>query len=141
MAARYQGESGPLRYAPLYIWATILGLGSLAATVIFAILSAVLALRGGDGWAVALNAGLSNTLGKGAGLFFVLALALLAAAVILYRKTSSSAKIAALVRYGLFNSGHGNPLHLRDGELLPRISCKRIAQGLYELTVSAHESV
>lgn len=141
MTARYHAEAGPLRYAPSYIQTAALGLVSVALGAIFAILAIVLALRGGDGWVAAWNAGLSHAVGKASGFAFSVALVLLLATVALYRKTPRREKIASLVRYGLFDPAHGNPLHLRDGELLPRITCKRLGQGRYKLTVSAHESV
>ena len=41
------------------------------------------------------------------------------------------------VQKALYSYEYGNPLNLKDGQLLPNIKCKRINNGVYELTISA----
>ena len=36
---------------------------------------------------------------------------------------------------GLFSYAYGNPLHLKDGELLPKVKCSEIDGGKFVLTV------
>ena len=46
-------------------------------------------------------------------------------------------KIRRQVIRGLFDSSYGNPLHLRDGERLPRVICTKTGDGIYKLTIEA----
>ena len=62
--------------------------------------------------------------------------ALIAAAVV-HRCQPASAKIRHKVRRALCHPRYGNPLRLRDGELLPAVNCKDIGGGVYELTIEA----
>lgn len=50
-------------------------------------------------------------------------------------------RICSMIQQGLYQPSRGNPLHLRDGNLLPKISCKCVAHGVYNLTISAQQSV
>nr|WP_302658086.1 FtsK/SpoIIIE domain-containing protein [uncultured Dysosmobacter sp.] len=50
-------------------------------------------------------------------------------------------RICSMIQQGLYQPSRGNPLHLRDGDLLPKISCKCVAHGVYNLTISAQQSV
>lgn len=59
------------------------------------------------------------------------------AAVWMYYTTPDQREICRLVRRALCCPTYGNPLHFREGELLPDISCVATAPGVYELTVSA----
>lgn len=45
-------------------------------------------------------------------------------------------RICLLVKRGLFDPAYGNPLHFHDGDLLPKVSCKQIGAGVYQLTMS-----
>ncbi len=51
--------------------------------------------------------------------------------------TTDAMKIAVCVRKKLCCYKYGNPLHLKEGELLPLIRCKKTGLGIYELTISA----
>lgn len=46
-------------------------------------------------------------------------------------------RICGMVRRGLFCPAYGNPLHLRDGVLLPLVRCKKAGPGLYDLKIAA----
>lgn len=50
-------------------------------------------------------------------------------------------RVALMVRLALFAPQRGNPLHLRDGELLPRVTCKRASNGQYAVVIWANASV
>ena len=50
-------------------------------------------------------------------------------------------RICSMIQQGLYQPSRGNPLRLRDGDLLPKISCKCVAHGVYNLTISAQQSV
>lgn len=45
--------------------------------------------------------------------------------------------IRYLIKKGLFCYSQGNPLHLKDYERLPKITCKEADEGIYELTITA----
>ena len=97
-----------------------LGYHGLTATANVPILGAV--VRGiGDTAAAALGAGIA---------------ALVAAAVV-HRCQPASAVIRHKVLRALCHPRYGNPLRLREGELLPSVNCKDIGNGVYELTIVA----
>lgn len=48
-----------------------------------------------------------------------------------------SAKIRCMVCKGLFAYQYGNPLNLKDGEILPNVRCKEVEKGKYCLYISA----
>ena len=74
------------------------------------------------------------------GIFTVGVLLSLVALIILLL-TPKAAQIARMARRGLFDPTRSNPLHLHKNQRLPRVRCKRTIEGLYELTVSANQSV
>lgn len=90
---------------------------------------------------VALFSPLNPILEKLAITLLLLAVILLVLSITLKIFTPPTVYIVRMVRRGLFDPAHGNPLHLRDGELLPKIRCKRVGNGLYDLTISAQQSV
>lgn len=69
------------------------------------------------------------------------AIYLIALAVIGYLLQTDTMRIGTMIRQALYQPSHGNPLHLRDGDLLPKVSCWCISSGLYGLTISAQQSV
>ncbi|MCD8116252.1 MAG: hypothetical protein LUE21_03930 [Oscillospiraceae bacterium] len=68
-----------------------------------------------------------------------IALAMLATAALLYKFTPAEIHIQNLVKRALYHPSHGNPLHLRTGELLPYVHCTKVGDGLYDLIVSAQQ--
>lgn len=70
-------------------------------------------------------------------LFFTIGVALLVFSVVVGLLTTDAMKIAIRVRKKLCCYRYGNPLHLKEGEILPKIKCKRKDIGVYELTVLA----
>lgn len=50
---------------------------------------------------------------------------------------SDATRIRLMVKKGLFCYDYGNPLNLKENELLPKIRCKKIEFGVFELTITA----
>lgn len=59
----------------------------------------------------------------------------------LYLCQSDCDRVCLMIRAALFAPQRGNPLHLRDGELLPRVTCKRTSNGQYAVVIWANASV
>lgn len=55
-------------------------------------------------------------------------------------KLPASKKLRARVRAGIFDPRFGNPLHLRDGEVVPRVVCKETEAGRFEISISTLSS-
>ena len=62
---------------------------------------------------------------------------LLITAIILFFVQSKASKIKYMICKGLFSYAYGNPLHLKDGELLPKVTCKASENGRFILTIYA----
>lgn len=78
---------------------------------------------------------LVSLVGRADAMLFGFSLAALCAAAAVHLLLPDTVRIRCLVRRGLFSPAYGNPLHLRDGELLPRVKCGRESPGVYELTI------
>ncbi len=79
---------------------------------------------------------LVSLVGRADALLFGLSFAALGAAVAVHFLLPDTVRIRCLVRRGLVSPAYGNPLHLRDGDLLPRVKCVRESPGVYVLTVA-----
>lgn len=142
MGARYQSGTSPLRHMPVYRQAAILSLLTLALAIACSILSISLSgLAGEGGWAAGMYTGMAQTAVQGRNFFIFLSLACAATSYYLYQSLPDEAKIASQVRYALYNPSRGNPLHLQDGELLPKVGCKCLGAGRYLLAISTQQSV
>lgn len=133
---RYSGHAGPLRFMPPHVQTAIIGAAALALAAVLALLSVT---HGGEG--AGLLAGFYASLARLAGIVFLAGVLLLAAARSMAKHTTDTDLIVAQVRHGLFSPSCGNPLHLREGEILPDVTCKRAEKGRYDLTVAAHPGV
>ncbi|MCC8356373.1 MAG: hypothetical protein LJU34_00710 [Oscillospiraceae bacterium] len=130
MNKRYNQESPPLRHAAPYVVLAVLA----AITLTLAIIC------GGLGVTIAkydVVAGMSATMRKAAVVLAGIGIALLVTATIVYMVTPDEMHIQWLVRRALWHPSHGNPLHLRTGELLPKVTCERVGEGIYDLAISA----
>lgn len=58
------------------------------------------------------------------------------AAFIVYKRTPDAEQIRHMVYRGLCCPAFGNPLRLRDGEFLPRVSCVPSNAGRYDITIT-----
>lgn len=56
-------------------------------------------------------------------------------ALIIRWKATDSQRMRIMVRRGLFDYSMGNPLHLKEGERLPSVRCRRTELGSYEIVV------
>lgn len=48
----------------------------------------------------------------------------------------ATAQIRQIIRRGLCAPSFGNPLHLRDGDILPKVKCEEIGPGLYNIIIT-----
>lgn len=67
----------------------------------------------------------------------VIGIILVLTAVIVHFKMPDKTRIRYMVRKVLYSYEYGNPLHLKDGERLPKIKCKSDELGVFTLTVKA----
>lgn len=142
MGTRYRSDTSPLRHMPVYRQAAILMIVCLAMAIVCSCLSrSLLGNAGEGGWAASMYTGMAQTAVQGRNFFIFLSLTCAATSYYLYHSLTDEAKIASQVRYALYNPSRGNPLHLQDGELLPKVGCKCLAPGRYLLAISAQQSV
>lgn len=127
--ATYTPAAGRLRYAPRSVQASVLGGAALGLAVLLLVARLSIPIE-----TPALVASWVTTLGLTLAAAGSVALIVAACAHFL---APDSQKIAAQVRRALFSPERGNPLHLKDGELLPRITCTRKGKGLYAVQVTA----
>lgn len=129
----YHHDAAPLAYASPSVNLLVFGLAAL-------VLGGMLAL-GCHGLASAADVPILGVVVHGVGQAAAVALgigvAALVAAAVVHRLQSDSAKIRHKVRRALCHPRYGNPLRLREGELLPGVICKDIGSGVYELTITA----
>ena len=138
----YHDKTSPLRFAPVYVQFACFGGLALLLSVLCGLGYIQCSPSPGEADILAaLNASVAATAIKLSGFTFVLAVLLGGAAVICYRQMSDVERIRSLVRQGLFQPARGNPLHLRDGDLLPKVWCRCIETGVYELAICAQQSV
>lgn len=124
----YHNDVGPLRYAPPSVLVTLDGcVLSLFGSLLLYISSLVSKLP------VFLFFRTFSLLGK---CLLVLGGVMILAGVIIHLTRPDAAQIAAIVRRGLCDPRQGNPLHLREGESLPRVRCAALGMGRYALTIS-----
>lgn len=129
----YRHDIGPLAYT--YPDVKLFALGGVALAV-----AGVLAL-GCHGLAsvsgVPILGAVARGMGQAAAVSMSVGIAALIAAAVVHRLQSDSARIRHKVRRALCHPRYGNPLRLREGELLPGVDCKNIGSGVYELTITA----
>ena len=128
----YHADVGPLRYAPPSVLVTLGGatLSLFGGLLLYA--SGPMALL-----PVYLFYMTISILGK---LSLIVGGVMILAGIIIHLTRPDAAQISAIVRRGLCDPRMGNPLHLHDGELLPRVQCKALGMGRYNLTVSCAAS-
>ncbi len=128
----YRCEVAPLAFASPTVWLmTLSGLAFMIAG------TGVLARCGLSTAAVPLAGAVAHIAGQTAAAALCVGIATLIAAAVIHHCQPASAKIRHKVRRALAHPRYGNPLHLKDGELLPAVKCKDIGGGVYELTIEA----
>ena len=129
----YRREVGPLAYAAPGVILLVAGSAAL-------LLAGMLAL-GFRGLAPAVSGPLAGAIvrmvGQAAAVVACVGIGAVIAAAAVHVLTPDRAKIQRKVRRALCHPSHGNPLRLREGELLPAVKCKEVYTGVYDLTISA----
>lgn len=131
----YHHDAAPLAYASPSVNLLVLGLAAL-------VLGGVLALgcRGlASAVSVPIVGAVGHMIGQAAAVALGAGVAALIAAAVVHRCQPASAVIRHKVQRALCHPRYGNPLRLREGELLPGVNCKDIGGGVgvYELTIEA----
>lgn len=138
----YHANASRLRYAPLYIQLAAAGGIALLGGVVCAVTHIHLAPSpGAVGMLSTINGNMAALALRASNCALLVAALLLVSAVLCYRRTPDTVRLCGMVRQALYQPSHGNPLHLRDGDLLPKVSCKCVGMGIYRLTISAQQSV
>lgn len=138
----YHTNASRLRYAPLYIQLAAAGGIALLGGVVCAVTHIHLAPSpGAVGMLSTINGNMAALALRASNCALLVAALLLVSAVLCYRRMPDTVRLCGMVRQALYQPSHGNPLHLRDGDLLPKVACKRVGPGLYRLTLSAQQSV
>lgn len=138
----YHANAPRLRYAPLYIQLAAAGGIALLGGVVCAVTHIHLAPSpGAVGMLSTINGNMAALALRASNCALLVAALLLASAVLCYRRTPDTVRLCCMVRQALYQPSRGNPLHLRDGDLLPKVSCKCVGMGIYRLTISAQQSV
>lgn len=128
----YRHEVGPLSYAAPGVILLVAGGAAL-------LLAGMLAL-GFRGLAPAVSgplAEIGRMVGQAAAVVACVGIGAVIAAAAVHVLMPDRAKIQRKVRRALCHPSHGNPLRLREGELLPAVKCKEVYTGVYDLTISA----
>ena len=136
MVRTYKKDCSPLRFALPGTITAVLGVVSVLVAGSAGLLGLVM-LHASQGQYLAFL--LSPALWLlGCGIVFsALSILLFAAAIIVHIKTPERAKIAAQVRKEILSYEYGNTLGLKESQRLPRIRCKDMGAGVYEISISA----
>lgn len=142
MIRRYHSGTPSIAYWPLYAQAAFISGVFAVVTVFFLIYLASLSL-GGEGSLAGMYKALAHAacdMGILTGCCAILA----GVAAYILRPSNDDKEtlaICSMVRQSLFAHARGNPLHLKEGELLPRVWCESAGEGLYNIFVSTQEGV
>lgn len=128
----YHHDAGLLAYAPPAVYLGVLASLALVLAAILGLLHRGLFAAGVD----ALDM-VGHIAGQAAAVTLCISIAAGIAAAAIHRLQPARIKIAAKVRRALYHHRYGNPLHLREGELLPAVNCSHIGNGAYELIITA----
>lgn len=129
----YHHDAGPLAYASPDVKLLMFGIVALLVAGVLALGCRGLAPAAG----VPLVGAVGRVMGQAAAVGLCVGIASLIAAVAVHFWMPDRAKIQHKVRRALYSPRYGNPLHLKEGELLPGVNCVCIGNGIYELTVTA----
>ena len=129
----YHHDAAPLAYAPPAVNLLLFGVSAL---VLGGVLTTA-SLRLAPAAHVPILGAVVRGMGQAAAVALCIGIAALIAAAVVHFRASDCAKIRHKVRRALYHPRYGNPLHLKDGELLPAVNCKDIGNGILELTIVA----
>ncbi len=89
---------------------------------------------------IPLNPFSESELNKAKAVVLTIGISMVLLSFIVRALTPKTFQIVCMVRQGLFNPARGNPLKMQEGEILPKLRCRRNAYG-YTLSISAQQSV
>lgn len=136
----YHANAPQLRYAPLYIQLAAAGGIALIGSIVCAVTHIQLAPSpGATDMLSVINGNMAALALRASNYALLVAVILLVSAILCYLRTPDTVRLCGMVRQALYQPSRGNPLHLRDGDLLPKISCRCVGPGLYDLTISAQQ--
>lgn len=141
MRKYYHSTSDLLGFLPFHVQTGICSLALLLAGSFFKIYALSLCAKEGESIITSLIYSIQSCCNDFGSALLLLAVLLAILSAFFYRRLSDTDYILCIMRRGLFHPSRGNPLHLKDGELLPYISCKCVGGSLYDLTISAQQSV
>ena len=138
----YHSNAPRLRYAPVHIQLAAAGGMALIGSIICSVTHIQLAPSpGATDMLSVINGNMTALALRASNYALLVAVILLVSAILCYLRTPDTVRLCGMVRQALYQPSRGNPLHLRDGDLLPKVSCKCVGPGLYRLTISAQQSV
>ena len=130
----YHHDTGPLAYASPGVKLLLLGIVALMLAGVLALGCRGLASTAG----VPLVGAVGRMMGQAAAAGLCVGIVAVIAAVAVHFWMPDRAKIRHKVRRALCCPRYGNPLHLKEGELLPDVACKNtLRSDVYDLTISA----
>ena len=124
----YHHDAGPLAFASPGVILLVLGGVALSMAGVLALGYRGLAPAAG----VPLVGAALRMMGQAAAAVMCVGIVAVIAAVVVHILAPDRAKIQHKVRRAICHPAYGNPLRLRDGELLPGVNCKDIGNGIYE---------
>lgn len=136
MVRTYKKDCSPLRFALPGTVIAVLGVISVLVAGSAGLLGLVMLSASQGQYLAFLLSPALFLLGCGS-IIGALSILLFAAAVVVHIKTPDRAKIAAQVRKAILSYEYGNPLGLKEGQRMPRIRCKDMGAGVYEISISA----
>lgn len=134
---KYYNHPNFLQYAHPAAKFAAVGLLDILAGILLTIIEAAF-LRIAPSVGLFLNA--ATILHHVAAFFFLLSGLITAAAVWKAVAMSEADKIKLMVRRRLFSPEYGNPLHLKEGERLPKVTCREIEKGVFDIMIDSTSS-
>ena len=138
MYRHYDSNASRLRFAPLYVKLCVVG-AALALLASVPLLMVWVLQNIPDNYFIsAYTIQRVALLMSAVGLFTVgIGGALMMTSIFVLRLMPDTARVRHSIRRGLCDPAYGNPLHLRDGELLPTVACEEVNKGVYDIKVTA----
>ncbi len=140
MAKYYHEHPSPLRFCNPYLKTAALGCIFATLGLILKAYAASLTRTASEGGAWG-NVYLSFQViaNRAASIMLMFSAFALALSVLLLFEADER-KLKRLIEKALYNPSYGNPLHLKERDLLPHIICEHVGLGSYNIIISAHES-
>lgn len=138
MYRHYDSNASRLRFAPLYVKLCVVG-AALALLASVPLLMVWVLQNIPDNYFIsAYTIQRVALLMSAVGLFTVgIGGALMMTSIFVLRLMPDTARVRHSIRRGLCDPAYGNPLHLKDGELLPTVACEEVGKGIYDIKVTA----